>query len=165
VESSVIDRLKEKVFQKEQLLLQSRAGLAMVMVEHFGEEAEQVIRDFLDKGTREWAAGAAEADRQAGRANDIQGLIDFLWEPLREEGFEFTCEQRNQGYQMHVTKCPVAEIAHKFNLEKWGFIFYCCGDEAIAEGYNPKIAFKRTETLMAGDAYCDHFYGYREAPE
>jgi hypothetical protein len=33
------------------------------------------------------------------------------------------------------------------------------------EGYNPRIAFKRTKTLMEGDDYCDHFYGYREMPE
>jgi predicted ArsR family transcriptional regulator len=162
VEDNVIARLKGKIFQKDQLLLQSRAELAMVMVEHFGEEAERVIRDSLNKGAREWAARAAGADIRAGRANDIQGLINWLWEPLREEGFEFTCEQRDEGYQLHVTRCPIAEIAKTFNLEKWGFLFHCRGDKAICDGYNPKITLRRTKTLMEGDDYCDHFYGYRE---
>ena len=160
-----IERLKEKVFQKEQLLLLSRAGLATAVIEHFGEEAEQVIRDFIKKETRAWAAKAAEADMKAGQANDIQGLVNFLWEPLHEEGFEFTYEQNEAGYQFTVTRCPVAEIAKAYKLEQWGFIFHCMGDEAICEGYNPRITFKRTKTLMEGDDCCDHFYAYRETAE
>jgi hypothetical protein len=97
---------------------------------------------------------------KAGQANDIQGLVNFLWEPLREEGFEFTYEQKGAGYQFTVTRCPVAEIAKAHQLEKWGYIFHCMGDEAICEGYNSRIAFKRTKTLMEGDDHCDHFYGY-----
>jgi predicted ArsR family transcriptional regulator len=157
-----IEQLKERLFQKEQLLLSSRAGLAMAVIDHFGKEADEVIKDFLNTSTRKWAANAAEADRRANKKNDIQGLINFLWEPIREEGFEFTYEQNEQGYQIHVTKCPIAEIAKALNLEKWGFIFHCMGDEAICEGYNPEIRFARTKTLMEGDEYCDHFYSYHE---
>jgi predicted ArsR family transcriptional regulator len=157
-----IEQLKERLFQKEQLLLSSRAGLVMAVIDHFGEEAEEVIKDFLNNRTRKWAANAAEADRRANKKNDIQGLINFLWEPIRQEGFEFTYEQTEQGYQMHVTKCPIAEIAKALNLEKWGFIFHCMGDAAICEDYNPKIRFTRTKTLMEGDEYCDHCYSYRE---
>jgi predicted ArsR family transcriptional regulator len=132
------------------------------VVDHFGEDAEQVIQDFLKKGTRTWAAKAAEADIKAGKTNDIQGLVDFLWEPLREEGFEFTYEQNEAGYQFTVTRCPVAEIAKTHKLEKWGFMFYCMGDEFICEGYNPRITFKRRKTLMEGDDHCDHFYAYHQ---
>lgn len=35
-----IEQLKERLFQNEQLLLESRAGLAMAVVEHFGAEIE-----------------------------------------------------------------------------------------------------------------------------
>jgi len=157
-----IEQLRELLAQKDQLLLMSRAGLAMALVDHFGEEAEEVIKTFLKEGARDWAAQAAEADKRAGRKNDIQGLMNFLWEPLRREGFEFTYRQDERGYQMKVTRCPVAEIAKALQLEKWGFIFHCGGDELICEGYNPEIAFKRTKTLMEGDDYCDHSYCYRE---
>ncbi len=157
-----VERLKTLLFQKEELLLASRAGLAVAMVDHFGEEAEEVIKNFLKDGTRAWAADAAETDRKANKKNDIQGLMDFLWEPLRHEGFEFTYEQSELGCQLHVTRCPVAEIAKRLKLEKWGFIFHCMGDEPICEGYNPEIALTRTKTLMEGDEYCNHFYSYRE---
>jgi hypothetical protein len=50
--------------------------------------------------------------------------MNFLWEPLRQVGFEFTYEQNEQGYQLKVTRCPVAEIAKALKLEKWRFIFY-----------------------------------------
>jgi predicted ArsR family transcriptional regulator len=157
-----VELLRELLLQKERALLASRAGLATAVVDHFGEEAEEVIKTFLREGARDWAAKAAEADRQANRRNDIQGLMNFLWEPLRREGFEFTYEQDEQGCQMKVTRCPVAEMAKALKLEKWGYIFHCMGDEPICEGYNPEMAFKRTKTLMEGADYCDHFYYYRE---
>jgi predicted ArsR family transcriptional regulator len=162
MKNNEVQQLKELLFQKEQLLLVSRAGLSAAMVDRFGEEAEEVIKTFLKQGAREWAANAAEADRKANKQNDIQGLMDFLWEPLRQEGFEFAYEQNERSYQLKVTRCPVAEIAKAFHLEKWGFIFHCLGDEPICEGYNPEIAFIRTKTLMEGDEYCNHHYSYRK---
>jgi predicted ArsR family transcriptional regulator len=134
----------------------------MAVVEHFGEEPEEVIKRFQKKAARDWAADVAEADRRANKANDIQGLMDFLWKPLKQEGFEFTYEQNEQGYQLTVTRCPVAEIARTLKLEKWGFIFHCMGDESICEGYNSAIGMRRTKTLMEGDEYCNHFYYYKE---
>jgi predicted ArsR family transcriptional regulator len=158
-----VEQLKNRLFQKEQLLLASRAGLAAAMVDHFGGEAEEVIRNFLKKGTSDWAANGAQADIRANKENDIQGLVNFLWEPLRQEGFEFTSNWNELGCQMKVTRCPIAEIARALKVEKWGFIFYCWSDEAICEGYNPEIRFRRTKTLMEGDEYCDHFYCYEAA--
>jgi predicted ArsR family transcriptional regulator len=162
MDNKEIERLRELLYQKERLLLMSRAGLARAVIEHFGAEAEEFIKNFLKEGTRNWAAEAAQADKRANKKNDIQGLLDFLWEPLRHEGFEFTCDQNKQGCQLKVTRCPVAEIAKAQQLEKWGFIFHCMGDESICEGYNPEIGMKRTKTLMEGDEYCDHLYYYRE---
>lgn len=159
-----IHQLKERLFQKDQLLLRARAELAIAMIDHFGEEAETVIKQAVNASTRTWAASVAESEKQAQKKNDIQGLIDFLWKPLVQEGFEFTYEQHEQRYQLHVTKCPIAEIAKALKLEKWGFIFHCMGDQAICEGYNPDIQFTRTKTLMAGDEYCDHCYSYHTQP-
>ena len=83
-----IQQLKHLLFQKEQLLLSSRAGLAMAVIDHFGPEAEEVIKNFVNASTRKWAASVADADKRAHKKNDIQGILDFLWEPLRDEGFE-----------------------------------------------------------------------------
>jgi predicted ArsR family transcriptional regulator len=157
-----VDHIKELLLQKEQSFFVSRAGLAKAIVDHFGEEAEEVIKTFLQEGARNWAAQVADADRQANRKQDIQGLINFLWEPLRDEGFEFTYVQDKPDCQMRVTRCPVAEIAKAQKLEKWGYIFHCMSDEFICEGYNPEIAFKRTKTIMEGADYCNHFYYYRK---
>lgn len=155
-----IQELKERLFQKDQLLLSSRAELAIAMIDHFGEEAEEVIKQAVNAGTRRWAASVAQSEKQAHKKNDIQGLIDFLWAPLLQEGFEFTYAEHEQCYQMHVTKCPIADIAKALKLEKWGFMFHCMGDKAICEGYNPDIHFTRTKTMMEGDEYCDHCYSY-----
>lgn len=118
MENDELGQLRELLSQKDQLLLMSRAGLATAMIDHFGAEAEEVLKTFLKEGAREWAAQAAEADKRANRKNDLQGLLNFPWEPLRREGFEFTYRQNEQGYQLKVTRCPVAEIASALKLEK-----------------------------------------------
>ena len=162
MENDAIVRLEEQLLEKERFLLSSRAEPAEAVVDHFGEEGEAVIKRFLTDSARDWAARAAQSDKEANKENDIQGLIAFLWEPLRNEGFEFTHDQSEQGYQLHVTRCPIAEIAKALKLEKWGYVFHCMGDESICEGYNPEIGIKRTKTLMEGDEYCNHLYYYRE---
>ena len=40
----------------------------------------------------------------------------------------------------------------------WLYHHTCSADEAMVSGFNPKIGFRRTKTLMQGDDYCDHYY-------
>ena len=64
--------------------------------------------------------------------------------------------------QMNVTRCIFAEIAQELGIEEWGFRLYCKDDPHMVEGYNPKMEFKRTKTLMEGDDCCDHWYRLKE---
>jgi predicted ArsR family transcriptional regulator len=155
-----IKQLKERLFKKDQLILSSQAQLATVVIDHFGKEAEEVINNFIISNTHRRAKKFALSAQQANKKNDIKGLIQSFWIPLLPEGFKFTYEKREEGYQMNVTNCPIANIAKALNLEKWGYTFHCMGNQAICDGYNPEIHLRRTKTLMEGDAYCDHFYFY-----
>lgn len=90
--------------------------------------------------------------------NNIQGLLDTLWTWCEEAGFTFTYDRTETTLQMRVTYCPYAEIAKKINMTEWGFNCFCCDDFSMTKGFNEKITFSRTKTLMEGHDCCDHFY-------
>jgi predicted ArsR family transcriptional regulator len=153
-----ITKLQQIRTEYESRLLGDKAVLANLLIEKLGPDSKEMIIQALHKGTRKWTEGIAREDIRAGRKNDIQGIIRFLWEPLPEQGFEYTYEKTADGVLFHVTKCPIADLAKKMNLCEWGYVFSCCSDYYIVEGYNKNIGFKRTKTIMQGDDYCDHFY-------
>ena len=77
-------------------------------------------------------------------------------------GLEYTSKKEGNGIRMNCTKCPFADPYIKVHGEDWGFIFHCGNDEPLTRGFNEKIGFERTKTIMEGDEVCDHYYFYKE---
>ena len=123
----------------------------------YGEDFVGMLDTLLGESTRrDWARTAAGRPTQ-----DISDLIDLLWMPLRAQGFDFTIDERSTSVQFHCTKCPVADLAKTLpgkDAPGWMYRMFCRGDYAIVEGFNPKMRFQRTKTLMLGDDECDHLY-------
>ncbi len=96
-----------------------------------------------------------------GRKQVSNGLNDFIrlmWEPLPAAGFDVTIDHLPDGVQIHCTRCPHAETGLRNNASFWLYHLVCSGDPHAAAGFNPKIGFRRTQTLMEGHPCCDHFY-------
>jgi predicted ArsR family transcriptional regulator len=122
--------------------------------ERLGDAVPAAIEEMVAEDVRAgWARIAAGENTQT-----IDDLIRLLWEPLREKGFEFSMERTPDGAQMHVTRCPIAEIAKQLNAAEWLFRLTCATDEHSTAGFNPRIGFRRTKTLMEGADCCDHCY-------
>lgn len=98
--------------------------------------------------------------QQTGQ-NSIEDLLKLLWEPLRSRGYDFTVERRDSGVQIHCTACPYATLYRALGGAEWGYTMFCAADAALTQAFNPHIGFKRTQTLMEGQEYCDHFYFYQ----
>ncbi len=94
----------------------------------------------------------------SSKNRSIDDLIQILWEPLKKDGFEYTIEKTSNGVQMKSTKFPYADLYKCLDSTKIGYILYCAQDPYLMEGFNNKIGFRRTKTIMEGDYYCDHFY-------
>ena len=122
-----------------------------------GEEFIAMLDALLGESTRrDWAKTAAGLATQ-----EVSDLVERLWMPLRAQGFEFTIEERPEGVQFHCTKCPVADLAKMLpgkDAPEWMYRMFCRGDYAIVEGFNPKMRFQRSKTLMLGDDECNHLY-------
>jgi fumarate reductase iron-sulfur subunit len=57
-----------------------------------------------------------------------------------------------------VTRCRYAEMYRDLGIPEFGYLLSCNRDGALIEGYNPKISFTRTKTIMEGADYCDFRY-------
>ncbi|AFM26143.1 L-2-amino-thiazoline-4-carboxylic acid hydrolase [Desulfomonile tiedjei] len=55
----------------------------------------------------------------------------------------------------NVTRCRYADMYRKCGLENFGYILSCARDYSLIEGFNPKIKFTRTQTIMEGADFCD----------
>jgi predicted ArsR family transcriptional regulator len=90
--------------------------------------------------------------------HSIEQFIRLVWEPLIPLGFQFTTEKRADGIQLHCTSCPIHELSKAIGGAEWLALLECDKDLHNVKGFNPKIGFSRTKTLMKGDSHCNHFY-------
>lgn len=97
---------------------------------------------------------------QVGKENEnsLANFIKILWEPLAKDGFEYSYQQTGNITQFCVTRCPMYELARKIGAEQWLYHLVCLTDVSSTVGFNPKIRFSRTRTLMQGYPDCDHCY-------
>jgi hypothetical protein len=124
----------------------------------FGPEVETIVKENRAKKIEaDWRKIAEEHGR-----NDIQGIKDTLWKWVLDEGIEYEFEDTLEGTQFRVTRCPLAKMAQEIGAANWGYICFCADDPPMVAGFNPKMGFRRTKTLMEGDDYCDHFYFMKE---
>lgn len=148
-----IEKLQEQIQQMREGYFKERVEMLDLLVEHFGPDVKDVVREFVIKDSKKTWAAIAEKEG----SNDIPALIRTLWEPMKG-WFEYTYKETDKGVQMKVTRCPFADMALALERADWGFEFYCMSDYGIVEGFNPKIEFRRTKTLMEKHDCCDHFY-------
>lgn len=62
------------------------------------------------------------------------------------------------AFDFDVTRCRFAEMYTRLGLADLGGLLSCNRDAAMIEGFNPGIAFTRTQTIMEGAACCNFRY-------
>jgi hypothetical protein len=67
-------------------------------------------------------------------------------------------EQNKEKFCFHVTRCRYAEMYKELGLLEFGVVLSCGRDLALIQGFNPKIKFTRTQTIMEGADLCDFCY-------
>jgi L-2-amino-thiazoline-4-carboxylic acid hydrolase len=75
-------------------------------------------------------------------------------------------EQTPEKLSFNVTRCRYAEMYRALGLADLGASLSCQRDYALAQGFNPNIDLKRTQTIMEGAPFCDFRFhlGKRETP-
>ncbi|RLI06751.1 hypothetical protein DRO22_00125 [Candidatus Bathyarchaeota archaeon] len=125
------------------------AFMGHILVSQYGEEALEVLMKWNHERIKQRWREIAES---TGR-NDPE----YLFCLFSKEAHEFEVIRKDkEALEVKVTRCLHAETFKKLNATHIGQKLICSGDEAVTEGFNPKIKFKRPKLLMAGDDCC-HF--------
>ena len=66
-----------------------------------------------------------------------------------------------ETFEFDVTRCRFAEMYARLGLTYLGGLLSCARDAAMIDGFNPRITFSRTQTIMEGAPYCDFRYHNR----
>ena len=66
-----------------------------------------------------------------------------------------TVEATPRKLAINITRCKYAEMYREHGLEEFGYLLSCGRDFALMEGFNPKMRFTRTQTIMEGAPFCD----------
>ena len=127
-----------------------------------GEEpARAILRRAIRRAAV--AAGAEMAARVPGGA-DLESFkaIFSLW--TRDDALTIAILRDEPGaFDFNVTRCRYAETYRAMGLGDLGGVLSCERDGAFCEGYDPRIALARTQTIMGGASHCD--FRYRAEPE
>lgn len=126
----------------------------------YGEKAGQAIEDYFAACLRQNWAQIGKRESHAGA--EIEDFIRVLWEPLREDGFEFTIERTPGTAELRVTRCPLADLAERTGLHDWVYHLACATDFYTTPAFSPGIEFTRTKTLVQGHNCCNHRYCCRD---
>ncbi|RJS85928.1 hypothetical protein CW702_00220 [Candidatus Bathyarchaeota archaeon] len=123
--------------------------MARVLEKEFGKEALDLLAEWKYNKTRErWR----EIAKTTGRSDP-----EYLFRLFSKEAHDFEVIRKDRNVlEVIVKKCIHAEVFKKFNATDIGLKLICHGDNAVVEGFNPKIKFTRPKILMAGDDCC-HF--------
>lgn len=63
---------------------------------------------------------------------------------------------------INVTRCRYADMYKEHGMQEYGYLLSCGRDFALMEGFNPKIKFTRTQTIMEGADFCDFRFTIEE---
>lgn len=134
------------------------------IIERFGEEFGQervveLLRDVIIDVAK--TQGEALAAVMGGK--DLTHFADSMEAWTRGGALEIDIvDQEPNRFAFNVTRCQYAEMYRDLGMAELGAALSCNRDGTMVEGFNPDIAFTRTQTIMGGASHCDFVY---ELPE
>jgi hypothetical protein len=134
------------------------AQVAVPLIQAFAEKLGQ--EEALAVTTKVIQALAGAAGRELATklgGNDIPALaraVKEVW--AREDALEVNfLEATGHRLSFNVTRCAYAELYEELGVTEFGHCLSCSRDASFAEGFNPRLKLKRTQTIMQGAPHCD----------
>ena len=116
--------------------------------------------DIAKEVIREQAVLSGKTLAQEYGGNSIAELSKIAKEVWAEDdGLEIKMiKETEKELCFDVSYCGYAEIYEKLGVKKLGCTLSCIRDFYFLEGFNPRIALKRTKTIMEGAEVCNFRY-------
>ncbi|QJW99179.1 L-2-amino-thiazoline-4-carboxylic acid hydrolase [Frigoriglobus tundricola] len=134
------------------------AGVIAPLFHAFAAEVgEARAREIVGAVVRELATRAGCAAAAGG--NDLAHLKQAVAKWTEGGALELTVlRDDGDAFEFDVTRCRFAEMYTRLGLADLGGLLSCARDAAMIEGFNPGVAFQRTQTIMGGASHCDFRY-------
>ena len=133
------------------------AAILKPLIEAFGDKfGQEATMEIVAKVIEE---SARENGRQLAAMLGGDNLEDFinglpLWSKNGALEIEIL-EQAKDKLSMNITRCRYVDMYRRLGMEELGYALSCARDPALFTGFNEKIDFQRTQTIMEGAPFCD----------
>ena len=126
--------------------------------DEFGRERVlEIARELIIQIARQQGAQIAESRGGSSLPHFAASLEDWK----KDDALEMeVLEQSETSFSFNVTCCRYAELYRALGMPELGAILSCNRDFSLIEGFNPDIRLTRTQTIMAGAAFCDFRYHF-----
>jgi hypothetical protein len=125
---------------------------------HGVEVAKRTIADAVRRSSIEQGA---EMARSEGRPTTLDTFVDRMQLWTKGNALDMDVKERSASkFRFDVTRCEYASMYKAMGLGEIGHLLSCQRDGTFCEGYDPKLKFKRTQTIMQGASHCDFEYTY-----
>ena len=151
----------------ERSILQKRRDQAEV-VKPIYEEMTRVLgveraRAILESAIRDAAIAEARGYAAEDGETSLAGFAALLGRWNADGALQTELLHAGEDrFDFDVTRCKFAEMYREMGLGEIGHLLSCNRDGVFCEGYDPKIALERKQTIMAGADRCTFRYRYRE---
>lgn len=107
------------------------------------------------------AQGRALATSMAD--NSLRAFASTLGNWTKDDALTIEVRQLDDHeYAFDVTRCRYAELYRSLGVPELGALLSCNRDGTLIEGFNDRIEFTRTQTIMSGATHCDFRYRLAE---
>jgi hypothetical protein len=147
------DHLNEiGVYRRREIEARILAPLVEELGKHLGpEQVLQILHDVVVQLARQ--QGQQLAKTQGNTLADFAGSL-AAWQQGDAVQLEFL-EQSPECLSYNVTRCRYAELYQSLGVMELGRILSCSRDEPLLEGFNSRISFVRSQTILEGAPFCD----------
>lgn len=139
------------------------ARLLAPLLEAFSKEfGQQRVLEFTRQTIVEIARRQGVELAQSMGGCSLHHLADSLEAWKKDDAMQMDMLELTEGkFAFNVIRCRYAEMYRELGVPELGSVLSCRRDQALIEGFNPKIELKRTQTIMEGAPFCDFRYTVR----
>ena len=136
------------------------AQLAKAVVDTYGDEGEQAIREGVWVFGEKRGYGIALRARANGQENTVEHYLPN-YDMERSELFSIDQEYLSNGFRQTYTVCPLGQQWADDGMKTYGHLYCSVIDKAIAHGYNDQFEVEQDQWLPT-DGYCHFLYQMKD---
>jgi predicted hydrocarbon binding protein len=150
------DLSKVSILARREIEARILSPVIKAFVKEVGKErALRIVEPIIQSLARE---GGANLAKLLG-GNTLEHFAKGMSFWTLEEALTLDLREQNpKRFFFNVTRCRYADMYKELGVPELGNLLSCGRDKALIEGFNPKIKFTRTQTIMEGASYCDFRY-------